>query len=39
MALLDMQGLASRGCDDGHRGGSDVSVLLCDSLVSTTLCL
>jgi Lanthionine-containing peptide SapB precursor RamS len=39
MALLDMQGmdLASRGNSGG--GGSDLSVLLCDSLVSTTLCL
>jgi hypothetical protein len=38
MALLDMQGMdpASRG----HGGcGSDLSVLLCDSLLSTTLCL
>ena len=44
MALLDMQGMAStRG--DGHGGGggggggSHLSVLLCDSTASVTLCL
>ena len=39
MALLDMQGMdpASRG--HGGGGGSFLSVLLCDSLLSTTLCL
>jgi Lanthionine-containing peptide SapB precursor RamS len=37
MALLDMQGMdpASRG----GGGGSVVSLLLCDSALSTTLCL
>jgi hypothetical protein len=40
MALLDMQGMdpASRG-GHGGGGGSDLSVLLCDSMFSTTLCL
>ena len=39
MALLDMQGMdpASRG--GGGGGGSVVSLLLCDSMLSTTLCL
>ena len=39
MALLDMQGMdpASRG--HGGGGGSVVSLLLCDSALSTTLCL
>ncbi len=40
MALLDLQAMDSnRG--DGGRGcdGSNVSLLLCASLVSTTLCL
>ncbi len=39
MALLDMQGMdpASRGGVGG--GGSVVSLLLCDSNLSTTLCL
>jgi len=39
MALLDMQGMdpVSRGNSGG--GGSDLSVALCDSLVSVTLCL
>jgi hypothetical protein len=39
MALLDMQGMVSSdewgGCDHG----SDVSLLLCDSAASVTLCL
>jgi hypothetical protein len=43
MALLDMQGMASTrgGCGDGggHGGGSHVSLLLCDSTASVTLCL
>ena len=39
MALLDMQGM---DLDEGHGGGcggSDLSVLLCDSVASVTLCL
>ncbi len=38
MALLDMQGME---LDEGHGGcgGSDLSVLLCDSVASVTLCL
>ncbi len=43
MALLDMQGMdpASRGGNGGggHGGGSHLSVLLCDSTASITLCL
>jgi hypothetical protein len=40
MALLDMQGMTStRNGGGGHGGGSDVSLLLCDSSVSLTLCL
>jgi Lanthionine-containing peptide SapB precursor RamS len=42
MALLDMQGMTStRGGGDGggHGGGSHVSLLLCDSTASVTLCL
>ena len=41
MALLDMQGMdpASRGGNRGGGGGSVVSLLLCDSALSTTLCL
>jgi hypothetical protein len=45
MALLDMQGMAStRGGGDGGGhggggGGSHVSLLLCDSAASITLCL
>jgi len=35
MALLDMQGMQSRG---GDGGGSVVSIL-CDSFASTTVCL
>ena len=37
MALLDMQGMdpASRGGGEG----SDLSVLLCDSALSTTMCV
>jgi hypothetical protein len=38
MALLDMQGMAStRGNERGC--ASDLSLLLCDSTVSFTLCL
>lgn len=36
MAILEMQGMDVR---DGHGGGSDLSVLLCDSAASITLCL
>jgi len=47
MALLDMQGLkatrgsedAERGCGGGGEGGSELSVALCDSAFSTTLCI
>jgi hypothetical protein len=43
MALLDMQGMTSTrggGGDGGHGGGgSHVSLLLCDSTASVTLCL
>jgi Lanthionine-containing peptide SapB precursor RamS len=42
VALLEMQGLepsrARGGCDD-HCAGSDVSLLLCDSLASVVACL
>lgn len=40
MALLDMQGLDARS-KGGHGGGggSNFSVLLCDSRASVTLCL
>ncbi len=40
MALLDMQGMelsAARGRDDCN--GSGVSLLLCDSTASVTLCV
>jgi hypothetical protein len=37
MALLEMQGMEVR--DGGHHGGSNLSVLLCDSEASVTLCL
>jgi len=38
MTLLEMQGMEVR--DGGHHGGgSDLSVLLCDSAASITLCL
>lgn len=43
MALLDMQGMTSTrgggGHGGGHGGGSHVSLLLCDSTASVTLCL
>jgi hypothetical protein len=44
MALLDMQGMTSTrgggGNGGGHGGGgSHVSLLLCDSTASVTLCL
>ncbi len=40
MALLDMQGMASTRGDGhgGHGGGSDLSLFLCDSTASLTLC-
>jgi hypothetical protein len=38
MALLDMQGMAPERNGHGH-GGSDLSVALCDSFASITLCL
>jgi hypothetical protein len=38
MAILDLQAMDVEG--DGHGGGgSDLSVALCDSLASVTLCL
>jgi hypothetical protein len=43
MALLDIQAMdpardgKGEGC--GHGGGSTFSLLLCDSTLSTTLCL
>jgi hypothetical protein len=48
MAILEMQGMQPsrvRGGGGGHGGGggggggSDLSLLLCDSLVSVALCL
>lgn len=39
MALLDMQGMEVRSRGGGHGGGSNFSVLLCDSHASVTLCL
>jgi hypothetical protein len=45
MALLDMQGMAAtrggggNGGGHGGGGGSHVSLLLCDSTASLTLCL
>ena len=39
MALLEMQGMEVRGGEHGGGGGSDVSLLLCDSFASITLCL
>jgi hypothetical protein len=49
MALLDMQAMASARCDSGGDGGghggghgggggSELSVLLCDSIYSITIC-
>jgi hypothetical protein len=40
MALLDIQAMDPTRGGGGHGGGggSDLSVLLCDSLVSITLC-
>jgi Lanthionine-containing peptide SapB precursor RamS len=40
MALLDLQAMDSNRGDGGRGGcGSDVSLLLCDSVASVTLCL
>ncbi len=43
MALLDMQGMESKGGHEGHSGGggahSGVSLAFCDSSLSTLLCL
>jgi Lanthionine-containing peptide SapB precursor RamS len=43
MAILEMQGMEpsrNRGHGgDGGGGGSDISLLLCDSMVSFVLCL
>ena len=46
MALLDMQGLELNGNHEGHSGHgggggphSGLSLLLCDSTASVTLCL
>jgi hypothetical protein len=43
MALLDLQGMELRnghgGGHGGGEGGSSLSVLLCDSAASVTLCL
>lgn len=39
MALLDMQGLDARNKGGHGGGGSNFSVLLCDSRASVTLCL
>jgi hypothetical protein len=42
MALLDIQAMDAvrddKGHGGGHGGGSDLSVLLCDSTFSFTLC-
>jgi Lanthionine-containing peptide SapB precursor RamS len=44
MSVLDLQAMTVEVPQDnwhggGHGGGSDLSVLLCDSLVSVALCL
>lgn len=41
MALLDMQGMELKTARGGHGGcgGSELSLLLCDSVASITLCL
>ncbi len=39
MALLDMQEMEAQRNGGGHHGGSDVSLLLCASEASITLCL
>ena len=39
MALLDMQGMQSASRGNGGGGGSELSLLLCDSVISVSLCL
>jgi Lanthionine-containing peptide SapB precursor RamS len=44
MAILEMQGMKPTRCGGGHGGGgggggSDLSLLLCDSMISIALCL
>lgn len=39
MALLDMQGMDARSWGGHPGGGSNLSLLLCDSFASVTLCL
>lgn len=39
MAILDLQAMDVEGDGHGGGGGSDLSVALCDSLASVTLCL
>jgi Lanthionine-containing peptide SapB precursor RamS len=38
MALLDMQGMSQTRCG-GNGGGSTLSIALCDSTASVTLCV
>ena len=38
MALLEMQGMETRGCGGSGGRGSHLSVALCDSTDSVTLC-
>jgi Lanthionine-containing peptide SapB precursor RamS len=37
MTLLDMQGMSR--CGSGNGGGSHLSIALCDSTASVTLCV
>ncbi|MGW1195129.1 SapB/AmfS family lanthipeptide [Streptomyces sp. NPDC002536] len=39
MALLDLQGMESEEIGHDGGGGSNVSLLLCDSVASVLLCL
>lgn len=39
MALLDMQGMQSASRGNGGGGGSELSLLLCASVISVSLCL
>lgn len=39
MAILDMQEMKPEVRHWGHEGGSHLSVALCDSFASVTLCL
>jgi hypothetical protein len=40
MAILELQGMQpSRGRGDDHGGGSDLSLFLCDSMISVAICL